>query len=63
MNNIKHLNNYSIAQKLFNNILEWAANKTPNRTKEQFCADIEKILNKIEERGYIKAKGGCCGNN
>ncbi len=60
--NLKLNNNYTVAQLIFDEVLIWAASKKPN-TKEQIIDDIENILDKIEEKGYDKARGGCCGGN
>jgi len=63
MNKIRYNNNYTISEEIFNDVLNWAADKNPTRTKEQVCSDIEKILNLIQQKGYITAKGTCCGHN
>ena len=73
---MRNLNNYSLAQLIFDNTLEWAANNNPDKTKEQFCAEIEKILTFVEDRdnfykkgyeqgyrdGYSERDNKCCGS-
>jgi flagellar biosynthesis/type III secretory pathway protein FliH len=55
--NIRHSNNYTIATQLFDNILNWAATKEPSKTKEQICADIEKVLDLVKDKDNSYSKG------
>lgn len=74
---IKYNNNYSIAEQIFDETLLWAASKNPVLTREQFISNIEKLLEKIEDkegnyrrgynRGYkdceVDNESNCCGKN
>ncbi len=61
--NTKYNNNYVIAEQLFDNILNWAANKSPSKTKEQMCADIEKVLDSVRDKESHFKKGYDKGYN
>ena len=50
--NLKHNNNYSIAQQLFDEIIVWSAQKQPKEDLPGLIGEIEVLLNKIERRGY-----------
>ena len=63
MDNIKYNNNYSVAEIIFDEMLNWTANKSPLYDNAQMIGRIEDILDKVEEKGYNRAKGGCCGGN
>lgn len=54
---ISNLNNYSIAELIFNETLVWAASDNPSLSKEQFCADIERVLDKVENKNNTYRKG------
>lgn len=53
---VKHSNNYVVAKFLFDEIILWSAKKNPNKSLESFLTEIEKLFDKIEERGYNKGK-------
>ncbi len=52
--NLKLYNHYSVSEVIFDEIMVWAAKNRPSLNKESLIGDIEKILDKVEERGYDK---------
>ena len=58
MNNVdlKYTNNATLAKILFDEIATWQTLKNPTRSLESMEREIESILDKVEEKGYNKAK-------
>lgn len=55
MNNIKHLNNYSISEIILDNVLNWASESSKKESPQQICARIEKILDNVQDKeGHYK---------
>jgi len=49
--NIKYDNNYTIAEKLFDEVIVWSAQKRPPQDFPSFIHTIEIVLNDVYKKG------------
>jgi hypothetical protein len=55
--NLKYSNNYEIARQIFDNIAIYQSTKNPAQNIESFIGDIEKMLDKVEDKDNYYNKG------